>query len=355
MKALRAIPTHWWKSSPLHPISPQIWSQQRPTYGQARPHLIEAALRSAGERPSGNWYVLAASRDITAERPFGATVAGMELVAWRDTRGLLHAGPGACPHLGADLATARIHDGALLCRWHGLRLDGRCTPRWAPLPSHDDGILAWVRLDAVGREQPTDTPVLAARPADPRIHAVATLTGICEPADIIANRLDPWHGAWFHPYSFANLEVTRTPTRADDRYLVTVTFRVTRRLGVPVEAEFTCPDPRTVVMRIVSGEGSGSVVETHATPVGITSDGRARTTIVEAVIADSARPGFRHARRALPLLRPLMRRAALRLWHDDLVYAERRYHLRTCNTRSSENPKPTSQNGPVRRPGTPHT
>ncbi len=287
--------------------------------------------------------MLAASRDITAERPFGATVAGVELVAWRDTHGRLHIGPGACPHLGADLSTAHIHDGALLCRWHGLRIDGRCTPRWAPFPGYDDGILVWVRLDAVGGEKPTDIPVVPDRPVDTRVHAVAMLTGICEPSDIIANRLDPWHGSWFHPYSFADLEVVRTPTPADDRYLVTVTFRVARRLGVPVEAEFTCPDPRTVVMRIVSGEGAGSIVETHATPAGTTDDGRARTTVVEAVVADSARPGFRHVHRAIPLLRPVLRRAALRLWHDDLAYAERRYRLRTRNARPPVDPNPVPQ------------
>ena len=91
--------------------------------------------------------------------------------------------------------------------------------------------------------------------------------------DVIANRLDPWHGAWFHPYSFARLEVLSSPPStgdvADDadRFLVAVTFRM-RRLGVPVIAEFTSPEPRTIVMRIVDGEGTGSVVETHATPVG---------------------------------------------------------------------------------------
>nr|WP_324193898.1 DUF5914 domain-containing protein [Nocardia blacklockiae] len=314
---------------PLQRFSPQTWSEQRPTYAQARPGLIDAALSAVLRRPSGNWYVLAAARDITAGRPFGATVAGVEVVAWRDTRGTLRAGPGACPHLGADLATARVRDGALVCRWHGLRLDGCRTPRWQPFPCYDDGVLVWVRLDAVGGETPTDAPILAERPAETRVHAVAELTGVCEPADVIANRLDPWHGAWFHPYSFTRLDVTETPAAHNDhRFLVAVTFRVTKRLGVPVEAEFTCPDPRTIVMRIVAGEGAGSVVETHATPVGFGLDGRPRTRIIEAVVADSPRPGFRAARRVAPLLRPLMRHTAARLWRDDLVYAERRYHLR---------------------------
>jgi hypothetical protein len=56
------------------------------------------------------------------------------------------------------------------------------------------------------------------------------------------------------------------------------------RLGVPVIAEFTTPDPRTVVVLIIDGEGQGSVGETHVTPPGIGPDGVPRTAVVEAVI-----------------------------------------------------------------------
>ncbi len=66
---------------------------------------------------------------------------------------------------------------------------------------------------------------------------------------------------------------------------------------MPVIAEFTSPEPRTIVMRIVDGEGAGSVVETHATPLGPGPDGRPRTAVLEAVIAHSDRPGFVHALR----------------------------------------------------------
>ena len=38
-------------------------------------------------------------------------------------------------------------------------------------------------------------------------------------------------------------------------------------LTVEVDAVFHCPEPRTIVMTIVEGEGKGSVVETHATPI----------------------------------------------------------------------------------------
>jgi hypothetical protein len=81
-------------------------------------------------------------------------------------------------------------------------------------------------------------------------------------------------------------------------------------------------------MHITEGEGAGSVVETHATPLGIGPDGRPRTMVTEATIAYSDRPGFQVARWLSPLLRPGIRRTARKLWVDDLAYAERRYELR---------------------------
>ncbi|MER7011583.1 DUF5914 domain-containing protein [Saccharopolyspora sp. NPDC000359] len=326
----------WWpRAWPLQAVPRTPWARQDPTYKDARPELITAALRRAQARPSGNWFAFAASRDVLRARPRGCTVAGVELVAWRNEAGKLLVGPGACPHLGAPLAQARVSGDDLLCRWHGLRLGETSDCGWRVLPSHDDGVLAWVRLDRVGGEEPTAAPVVPERPAlATSVHAVTTLVGTCEPRDIIANRLDPWHGSWFHPYSFTRLEVLSTPEDGtDDRFVVSVTFVVAPGLGVPVRAEFSCPEPRTVVMRITDGEGVGSVVETHATPLGFGDEGRPRTAVVEAVVAHSQRPGFGVARAAAPLLRPPMRRAATRLWKDDLAYAERRYELRTRRQR----------------------
>jgi len=321
------------KTTPFHMLPALRWSAQRPTYRDAEPTVIDAALGRSQRRPSGNWYVFAAS-DVIRNRPVGSVVAGLELVAWRGAGGTLHVGPGACPHLGAELAKGKIDCGALVCPWHGLRLEGGREFGWRPYPSYDDGVFAWVRLDSVGGETPTDRPVLAARPDGIRIHAATRLVGTCEPRDIIANRMDPWHGSWFHPYSFTRLDVLSAPP-ADgdvpdelDRFLVAVTFRI-GRLGVPVVAEFTSPEPRTIVMRIVDGEGTGSVVETHATPLGPGPDGVPRTAVVEAIVAHSNRAGFAHATRAAPLIRPFMRRAAARLWRDDLEYAERVFRLRT--------------------------
>jgi nitrite reductase/ring-hydroxylating ferredoxin subunit len=317
---------------PLRP--PAGETRPQPTYAGARPALIEAALNRAQGRRSGNWFVLGASRDVRRDRAHGVTVAGTELVAWRDGGGQLLVGPGACPHLGAPLAQAAVDCGELVCRWHGLRLSGRAG-EWRALPAYDDGVLAWVRLDLPGGEPPLPAPVLPLRPRlSQSMHAVATLIGVCEPEDIVANRLDPWHGAWFHPYYFSRLSVLSAPAESaaegSDRFVVSVEFRVSPGVGIPVRAEFSCPEPRTVVMRITEGEGAGSVVETHATPLGRGPDGRPRTAVTEAVIAYSARPGFALARRASPAVRPAIRHAAARLWRDDLAYAERRYALRTA-------------------------
>ncbi|MFJ2633815.1 DUF5914 domain-containing protein [Streptomyces sp. NPDC087422] len=314
---------------------PADWAQQRPTWRDAAPRLIGDALKRALARPSGNWFVVGGSRTVKDGRPYGRTVGGTEVVLWRDAAGTLRGGPGACPHLGAPLKDSSVRCGTLICHWHGLSLKGAPFAGWEPYPVHDDGLLVWVRLDGVGGEEPTAAPLVPVRPEPAgALAAVYTGFGVCEPEDVVANRLDPWHGGWLHPYSFVDLTVVGTPTgdadAAHDAFAVDVSFKVAGRAVVPVRAVFTAPEPRTVVMHITEGEGRGSVVETHATPLGPDRSGRPRTAVVEAVVAASDRRGFAVARAAAPVLRPLMRGAAGRLWRDDLAYAERRWALRAA-------------------------
>jgi hypothetical protein len=315
---------------------PVSWAEQRPTWQDASPRVIGNALKRALARPSGNWFVVGDARAIKDGRPYGRTVGGTEVVLWRDAAGTLRGGPGACPHLGAPLKDSVVRCGTLVCHWPGLALSGAPFAGWKPYPVYDDGLLAWVRLDRLGGEEPTAAPVLPVRPEPGDVvAAVYTGFGTCEPQDVVANRLDPWHGGWLHPYSFVDLTVVGTPAGGDDAsgdgFAVDVSFKVTGRAVVPVRAVFTAPEPRTVVMHITEGEGQGSVVETHATPLGTDRSGRPRTAVVEAVVATSDRKGFAVARAVAPVLRPLIRTAAGRLWRDDLVYAERRWALRTTD------------------------
>ena len=287
----------------------------RPDWQQASPGSIAKALRWALAQPTGNWFALDAERRIDA-RPCTYEVAGTRVVTWRDSEGI-HVAPEACPHMGASLDGARISDGKLLCPWHGLELGCEGHGAWSHLPIHQDGVLLWVRIGPEDPEVPL--PRLPVRP-QVFIDGVIRIEAACAPEDVIANRLDPWHGGHFHPYSFGALEVL---SESEEALTVRVEKLVLGRLRVEVDATFHCPDARTIVMTIIDGEGKGSVVETHATPMR-----NGRTAVIEATLASSQRPGFQHAQKLSGLIRPFIERSARRLWVDDAAYAERLYALR---------------------------
>lgn len=314
-------------SPPLR-ISPQTPpARLAGTWRQARPARIDQGLSDALGRDPGGWLVAGATDEVGRDRSVMRTLAGREVVLWRGRDGQLRAGPGACPHLGAALHRCDVLDGAVLCAWHGLPLGQRPRRDWAEYPAYDDGVLIWVRLPMPG-ETLTPAPVLAPRPpARESLAGVVAHAVDCEPRDIIANRLDPWHGAWLHPYAFSDLTVDEAESTVD-RLVLDVSFRMGRYLAVPVRAQFVCPDARTITMTILSGEGEGSVVDTHATPLTAPGVHPARTVMTEATIAHSGRPGFAMARRVAPLVQAGIRRTASRLWADDLVYAARLYQLR---------------------------
>ncbi|MCA9563260.1 MAG: Rieske 2Fe-2S domain-containing protein [Myxococcales bacterium] len=288
-----------------------------PDWAQANPARIDRALERALALPSGGWYVACASREVTG-KPIAVDVDGVRYVVWRGESGV-HAAPESCPHMGASLEGARCEGDAIVCPWHGLHLGPEGHGSWQCVPAHDDGVLVW--LQPANEDVPkTPAPILAPRPAR-YIDAVIKVVATCEPQDVIANRLDPWHGVHFHPHSFATLKVT---DMTDDVLTLRVAYRVLGRLAVEVDATFHCPEPRTIVMTIVGGDGVGSVVETHATPLG-----PGRTAIIEATLATSERPGFRLPLALSRFVRPYMKKAAERLWVEDAEYAERRYALRT--------------------------
>jgi len=167
-----------------------------PDWVQANPRRIEDELAQALALPSGGWYVLDGSRSIgTAPRVFW--VAGRELVAWR-AGGELRVAPNACPHMGAALADGAVKDGRLVCPWHGLELGAEKHGAWCAMEAHDDGVLCWVRLDD---GETTPRPIVSPRPTE-FLDCVMRMEADCEPRDVIANRLDPWHGVYYHPHTF---------------------------------------------------------------------------------------------------------------------------------------------------------
>jgi isorenieratene synthase len=77
-------------------------------------------------------------------------------------------------------------------------------------------------------------------------------------------------------------------------------------------------------MTIVAGDGVGSIVETHATPIDAE-----RTAIIEATLATSDRPIAMAMMQALGrAIRPSIEARAKRLWVEDAAYCERLAELR---------------------------
>jgi isorenieratene synthase len=300
---------------PLPPL-PSISSL--PDWQQADPRWIGSALQKALALPGGGWFVVDSS-DRFGEGPLRYPVAGRQLVFWRGKAGLM-AAPDACPHMGASLAAGCVRDGQVICPWHGLPLGDKPMGGWRTVPVHDDGVLVWVRLDDCG-ESPSERPYLPVRPAS-FIAGVIRMEAACEAQDVVANRLDPWHGVHYHPHSFKRLRVVE---QRDDEITVRVAYAAFGRYAVEVDARFHCPDPRCIVMTIVRGDGEGSVVETHAAPVG-----PGRSAVIEATLATSDRAGFRHVLGFARWIRPLIEKRAARLWVEDIAYAEQRYALRAA-------------------------
>ncbi len=297
-------------------LAPAASMSTLPDWQQANSHWIAQALNRSQSLPPTGWTVVDASRALR-DKPRRYRLGGRDWVAWRSADGTRMA-PDACPHMGASLSNGRVCGGDLICSWHGLRLGAEPHGTWRPVPTFDDGVLFWAALDPeCARHEPA---VLSLRPAR-FFDATIRMHAQCAPADVIANRLDPWHGVHYHPYAFGRLRVLE---RDDAAILVRVVYRALGHYGIEVDARFSCPDPATIVMRIERGESAGSLVETHVAAIDAE-----HTAIVEATLATSDRAAFWWVVRGLAgLLRPLVRKAARRLWSDDAAYAERLAQLR---------------------------
>ena len=300
-------------STPKHP--------QKPAWVEAEPSQINEALDRALGQPSGGWAVIDATKRII-KTPRSIRIAGRTLVVWRGLDGT-RAAPHRCPHMGASLCEGKVdRAGHIVCPWHGLTLGDRPRADWAPLETHDDGVLSWVQMRELlaPGESPSERPIITPRPSR-YIAGVIRREARCEPRDIIANRLDPWHGVHFHPHSFLRLDTLEQDLT---QITVRVVYKVLGPLAMQVDARFHCPDPRTIVMTIIAGDGVGSVVETHATPIDDT-----HTRVIEATLATSDRVLFPLFMRARRLIQPVIERRADRLWVEDCDYAEQTFALRT--------------------------
>jgi len=104
-----------------------------------------------------HWYVVAESTDV-ADAPVAVRLLGRDLVVWRSTSGDLVAAPDRCPHREAPLSEGIVHDGCVVCPYHGWKFgdDGRCVEvpstgagRTVPPAAHLDTVQATERYGLV--------------------------------------------------------------------------------------------------------------------------------------------------------------------------------------------------------------
>lgn len=82
------------------------------------------------------WYAVLDPAEVPRDRPIRRRRMGEDLVFWRDETGRVRAAVDRCPHRAAALSLGRVHEGCLVCPFHGFRFasDGRCVE----IPAHPD-------------------------------------------------------------------------------------------------------------------------------------------------------------------------------------------------------------------------
>ncbi len=173
-----------------------------------------------------NWYVAAMSEDVSAEKPLGVRMLGVDFVLFRTATGKAVCLSGVCCHRGAALGDGKINGGCVACPYHGWEYDetGRC-----------------VKVPAF--ENPTATPKRArldSYPVEEKYGWVWAFLGELDESErpAIPDLFDEYHDqeSWrLLPYS---LEADVNWVRMEENSLDTVhTSFVHRRFGGEVDPE----------------------------------------------------------------------------------------------------------------------
>jgi phenylpropionate dioxygenase-like ring-hydroxylating dioxygenase large terminal subunit len=98
------------------------------------------------------WYVIAESRDLTADRVLARCVLGQSLACWRAADGTPAVLQDRCLHRNAPLSAGTVHRGLLSCPYHGWTYDGRGRVVSIPSVGADGGASCSPPFPAVERD-----------------------------------------------------------------------------------------------------------------------------------------------------------------------------------------------------------
>lgn len=175
-----------------------------------------------------SWYAVARSRRLGRGRVRTCQLLDRRLAVFRDTAGRAHALEAQCPHLGADLASGEVVEGALRCPFHHWRFggDGRCVeaPGQPSLPRRrarsypvvERWGLVWLFNGPEPRFELPEIPAAGRRVLRPPSQHIG-----CHPHMVLANGLDLSHYEALH-----GMEFTAEPRfERPDPYRVRVELR----------------------------------------------------------------------------------------------------------------------------------
>ncbi|MEM9198313.1 MAG: aromatic ring-hydroxylating dioxygenase subunit alpha [Pseudomonadota bacterium] len=165
----------------------------------------------------GQWYPVAKSVEIRADRPYGTRLLGEKIVLWRDADGRLSCLEDFCPHRGAPLSYGEVHEGNLGCRYHGVvvdregvvvrvpampecALEGRKAVRAFQVTEANDAV--FVYIPSADRPEP---PALTLPDcmSDPDWEGfLCTAVWEANYRYALDNLADPMHGCYLHAESF---------------------------------------------------------------------------------------------------------------------------------------------------------
>ena len=175
--------------------------------------------RVEGDAPMGvimrrHWLPACMSEEVAA--PDGAPVRvrllGEDLVAFRDTRGVVGVVGEHCPHRGASLALGRNEECGLRCLYHGWKVDVQGTVVETPsepptstlgkrvrhpaYPTREAGGFVWVYMGPPETMRDFEPPAFAPTP-DTKV-AIVKMHVACNWAQILEGAIDSAHSSTLH-------------------------------------------------------------------------------------------------------------------------------------------------------------
>ena len=161
-----------------------------------------------------NWYVAALSSQVTARRPWSATIMDEPIVLFRDGRDRACALLDRCLHRNAPLSKGALFDGCIGCPYHGWTYDGdgrlvivpseghtpepRSGMAVARFPTVEQDGLVWVYMgdpDRAGEKTPFRMPH-AGEPGWSSYYMLTTFDG--DVTDLVENFMDVPHTEFVH-------------------------------------------------------------------------------------------------------------------------------------------------------------